>query len=58
MSGDQRHRVQEAYPEHWDRMVAVKKHYDPNSFFRLNQSVPAKNLAMTLPASHGENLRD
>ena len=54
MSGDEQHRVQEAYQERWDRMVAVKTHYDPNSFFRLNQNVPPKKLAMTLPASHGE----
>lgn len=58
MSGDEQHRVREAYQERWDRMVAVKTHYDPNSFFRLNQNVPPKKLAMTLPASHGENLRD
>jgi hypothetical protein len=54
MSGDEQHRVQEAYQERWDRMVAVKTHYDPNSFFRLNQNVPPRKLAMTLPASHGE----
>src|SRR5450755_812669 len=54
MSGDEQHRVQEAYQERWDRIVAVKTHYDPNSFFRLNQNVPPKKLAMTLPASHGE----
>jgi hypothetical protein len=53
MSGDE-HRVQKAYQERWDRMVAVKTHYDPNSFFRLNQNVPLKKLDMTLPASHRE----
>jgi Berberine and berberine like len=58
MSGDEQHRVREAYQERWDRMVAVKTHYDPNSFFWLNQNIPPKKLAMTLPASHGENLRD
>jgi hypothetical protein len=54
MSGDEQHRVQEAYQERWDRMVAVETHYDPNRVFRLNQNVPPKKLAMTLPASHGE----
>lgn len=40
MSGDEQDRVPEAYHERWDRMVAVKSHYDPNNFFRLNQNVP------------------
>jgi hypothetical protein len=40
MSGDEQDRVPEAYRERWDRMVAVKSHYDPNNFFRLNQNVP------------------
>jgi hypothetical protein len=39
MSGDEQDRVPEAYRERWDRMVAVKSHYDPNNFFRLNQNV-------------------
>lgn len=39
MSGDEQDRVPEAYHERWDRMVAVKSHYDPNNFFRLNQNV-------------------
>ena len=47
MSGDEQDRVPEAYRERWDRMVAVKSHYDPNNFFRLNQNVP--------PRPHGTN---
>lgn len=39
MSGDEQDRVLEAYHERWDRMVAVKSHYDPKNFFRLNQNV-------------------
>jgi hypothetical protein len=39
MSGDEQDRVPEAYRDRWDRMVAVKSHYDPNNFFRLNQNV-------------------
>jgi hypothetical protein len=45
MSGDEQDRVIEAYHERWDRMVAVKTHYDPNNFFRLNQNVPPRKLA-------------
>jgi hypothetical protein len=40
MSADEQYRVPEAYHQRWDRMVAVKSHYDPNNFFRLNQNVP------------------
>jgi len=40
MSGDEDDRVPEAYRERWDRLVAVKSHYDPNNFFRLNQNIP------------------
>jgi FAD binding domain/Berberine and berberine like len=40
MSGDEQDRVPEAYQERWDRMIAVKTHYDPTNFFRLNQNVP------------------
>jgi len=43
MSGDEQDRVPEAYRERWDRMVAVKTHYDPNNFFRLNQNVPPRS---------------
>ena len=44
MSGDEQERVPEAYQERWDRMVAVKAHYDPGNFFRLNQNVPPRKL--------------
>ncbi len=45
MSGDEQDRVPEAYRERWDRMVAVKSHYDPGNFFRLNQNVLPANSA-------------
>lgn len=46
MSADEPDRVTEVYQERWDRMVAVKSHYDPSNFFRLNQNVPPrKSLA-------------
>jgi hypothetical protein len=44
MSGDEQDRVPEAYHERWDRIVAVKSHYDPDNFFRLNQNVPPRKL--------------
>ena len=43
MSGDEQDRVPEAYHERWDRIVAVKSHYDPRNFFRLNQNIPPRN---------------
>ena len=42
MSADEEDRVTEAYRERWDRLVAVKSHYDPDNFFRLNQNIPPK----------------
>ena len=45
MSGDEQDRVPEAYHERWERMVAVKTHFDPNNFFGLNQNVPPRKLA-------------
>jgi FAD binding domain-containing protein/berberine-like enzyme len=42
MSGDEQERVPEAYQERWERLVAVKSHYDPQNFFRLNQNIPPR----------------
>ena len=39
MSSDEQDRVAEAYRERWERMIAVKSHYDPRNFFHLNQNV-------------------
>ncbi|MGA9978240.1 MAG: FAD-binding oxidoreductase [Candidatus Sulfotelmatobacter sp.] len=44
MSGDEQDRVPEAYHGHWERIVGVKTHYDPNNFFRLNQNIPPRKL--------------
>lgn len=43
MSGDEQERVPEAYRLRWDRMVAIKSHYDPKNFFRLNQNVKPRS---------------
>ncbi len=45
MSGDEQSRVTEAYHQRWERMVAIKSHYDPHNFFRLNQNVPPRRGA-------------
>jgi hypothetical protein len=47
MSGDEEDRVIEAYRERWDRLVAVKSHYDPYNFFRLNQNIPPRKTLET-----------
>lgn len=39
MSGDEDNRTQEAYRERWEKLVAVKTHYDPENFFRMNQNI-------------------
>jgi hypothetical protein len=39
MSGDEDERVSEAYRDSWERLLDVKKKYDPNNFFRLNQNI-------------------
>ena len=49
MSGDEQDRVPEAYHQRWDRMVAVKSHYDPDNFFCLNQNVQPRNAAAKRP---------
>ena len=34
-------RVRDAYPgPTWDRLTAIKAHYDPTNLFRLNQNIP------------------
>lgn len=45
MSGDEEERVTEAYRERWDRLVAVKTHYDPKNFFRLNANIRPLTMA-------------
>jgi hypothetical protein len=47
MSGDEDDRVPEAYHERWERLVAIKSHYDPDNLFRLNQNIRPRKLART-----------
>ncbi|MGB6877688.1 MAG: FAD-dependent oxidoreductase [Candidatus Acidiferrales bacterium] len=44
MSADEEDRVKEAYSDRWDRLVAVKTHYDAGNFFRLNQNIRPLSL--------------
>ena len=32
-------RVKAAYRENYDRLLALKRKYDPNNLFRLNQNI-------------------
>lgn len=41
MSGDEQERVHEAYHARWDRLLAIKREYDPENFFRRNQNIVA-----------------
>jgi hypothetical protein len=47
MSGDEENRVAEAYGGRWERLLRVKRAYDPQNFFRLNQ-----NVAPPTPSSY------
>lgn len=39
MSGDEQDRVKEAYGVRWERLRALKQHYDPTNFFQLNHNI-------------------
>jgi len=42
-------RVRDAYPgATWDRLTAVKAHYDPTNLFRVNHNVPPENHRSSL----------
>jgi hypothetical protein len=45
MSGDEQDRVPEVYQERLQRMAAVKAHYDPKNFFRLNQNIAPRSAS-------------
>jgi hypothetical protein len=39
MMGVGQERVKATYRDNYDRLVAVKKQYDPTNFFRVNQNI-------------------
>lgn len=57
MSGDENDRVSEAYHDSWNRLLEVKKKYDPTNFFRLNQNITEFSTART-SAPCGSQSRD
>jgi len=39
LSHDERERVQDAYGERYERLREVKREWDPNNFFQMNQNI-------------------
>ena len=42
MEDDGRDRVRAAYRGNYDRLVEVKRRYDPTNLFRLNHNIPPR----------------
>jgi FAD/FMN-containing dehydrogenase len=38
--GDEGERVRAAYGPNWERLVKLKRRWDPDNVFRLNQNIP------------------
>jgi FAD/FMN-containing dehydrogenase len=39
MGDEGEERVKKTYGDNYDRLVAIKKKYDPDNFFRVNQNI-------------------
>jgi FAD/FMN-containing dehydrogenase len=39
MAGDDQDRIRDNYKENYDRLVAIKRTYDPTNLFHMNQNI-------------------
>ena len=39
MMEEGRERIKDTYGDNYDRLTQIKKKYDPNNFFRVNQNI-------------------
>jgi FAD/FMN-containing dehydrogenase len=44
MGDEGEERVKKTYGGNYERLVAIKKKYDPDNFFRVNQNIKPSNL--------------
>ncbi len=42
LTQDEQDRVRLAYGSNYDRLATLKKKYDPNNLFRMNQNIPPR----------------
>jgi FAD/FMN-containing dehydrogenase len=40
MMDEGKDRIQATYRDNYDRLVEIKRKYDPDNFFRVNQNIP------------------
>ena len=39
MADDDQHRVQDNYGPHYDKLLSIKRKYDPGNLFHMNQNI-------------------